>query len=477
MHILVTLQAKNCRIVLHFAYKSFTKNIVFFLIFFYQDCCSQDTLNKDELNYQLLMASYYGYTDSIIYWLNLGADVDAVSSDGVSALNYAIQSRNLNAVKALVVNGANINYYSNKNLPPIFLAVSYNEKEMVNYLIAKGAKLTTLVKNKLNVLHFAVKYADSSIFRILYTNQPELFELKDDDGNSPMMAAILYKRYDIIPIICTNYNAEKHRDKFGITPFLFSIIQADSTMAEYLLHCHSQLNETSYNGYGIIEYAIISKNKDMLQWALKKESSTKKQKSSVKLAYIAENRQLARIFQITGYPNYYGFVFSKLNIGHSHIFTSNDYMFGFTSKLTEYRYGFLSCLNFYTRLWANRVMFPTDENNVYIQAWERRSLLNFQFSKHILLYGNSKNKLYFLAGFASYYTYGKFRGIEEKPKAYFLHTPSLFLLWQTPDIALSVGFEHFKFKNIDAKGLHITLSQTFTIPLHNLYIPNKHIAW
>lgn len=461
----------------YFAYKSFIRNVVFFLILFNQFCYSQDTLNKEELNYRLLMASYYGYTDSIIYWLNLGADVDAISSDGISALNYAVQSRNIDAVKALVVNGANVNYYSYQNLPAIFLAVAYNEKEMVSYLITKGAKLTTLIKNKLNLLHFAVKYADSSIFRIIYTNQPELFELKDDEGNSPMMAAIFYKRYDILPIICKNYNAEKHRDKYGITPFLYSIIQADSIMAEYLLHCNSLLHETSFNGYGIIEYAIMSKNKDILQWALRKKNSTKKQKSSVKLAYITENRQLAHIFRITGYPNYYGLVFSKLNIGHSHVFTSNDYMFGFASRLTEYRYGFQLSLNFHTRLWANRVMFPIDENNLYIQAWERRSLWNIQFSKHILLYGDSLHKLYLLAGFSTYYTYGKYRGIEEKPKAYFLHTPSVFILWQTSYIALSFGLDYLKFKNIDAKGLHITFNQTLTIPLHNLYIPNKHISW
>lgn len=461
------------------ANKSFIKNAVFFLFLTlsYLHNYSQDTLNKEELNYQLLMASYYGYTDSIIYWLNLGADVDAISSDGISALNYAIQSRNFNAVKALVVNGANVNYYSFYNLPAIFLAVSYNEKEMVKFLISRGAKLSTFVKDKLNLLHYAVKYADSSVFRIILKAQPDLLEMKDEDGNSPLMAIVHYKRYDIIPIICNKFNSEKHRDEYGITPFLFSVIQADSVMAELLLKCGASLYETSHNGYGIVEYAIISKNKDMLQWALRKQTKSEKERSSVKLAYVSENRQLARVFRNAGYPNYYGLVFSKLNIGHSHIFAGNDYMLGFTSRLTEYRYGFQLSLNFHTRPWANRVLYPLDENNVYFQAWERRSIWNLQCSKHFLLYSNAKHKLYLMAGLASYYTYGRFRGFEEKPKAYFLHSPSVFLLWQTPYISLSIGFEYFKFKNIDAKGLHITFSQTFTIPLHNLYIPKKHIAW
>ncbi|GAB4462662.1 MAG: hypothetical protein Fur0028_14820 [Bacteroidales bacterium] len=70
----------------------------------------QDTLSDADKNYNLILAAYNGKVDSVLYWLNAGANPNAVSSDGVCVLNYAIQSGQYNSVKALVFNGSDVNY-------------------------------------------------------------------------------------------------------------------------------------------------------------------------------------------------------------------------------------------------------------------------------------------------------------------------------------------------------------------------------
>ncbi|MCX7861793.1 MAG: ankyrin repeat domain-containing protein [Bacteroidales bacterium] len=459
----------------------FKLKIIHFIGFLFIINClsvySQDTLSQEELNYNLLMAAYYGKSDSIVYWINMGADVNATSNNGVTALTYAIQSQNIDAVKALILNGANINYFDYTNLPPIFLAVAYNQKPILSFLISKGAQVDITIKKRINLLHYAAKYSDSSLFRYIFTKFPTLFTSKDEDGNTPLMAIVYFKRYDLIPIVCNYINPNEHRDEYGISPLLFSVINNDTLMANKLISCGIPINEKSLNGYGIVEYAVIKKDKELLEWAIRNTKHNENIHYPVKLAYSTENRQLAKIFRKSGYKAYLFPVFSRINIGHSHIFSGNDYMIGFNMQVTEYNYGFRYAIDFHTRPWANRIYLQTNETNTLLQVWERRSLWSFQLTKHMLLYKNNDFSCHILVGAKGYVTYGKYRGFEHRPPSYTLLSPSTCLYFQWPDVALSIGAEYFKFRNINAQSLHITFAQYFSIPLKHLYYQKKQISW
>ena len=63
-------------------------------------------------------------------------------------LKEAIKTNNLDIVKYLVLNGANINQVDKNDETPIFYAVRSNSLSIVKYLLSKGAKFK--IKNKLN---------------------------------------------------------------------------------------------------------------------------------------------------------------------------------------------------------------------------------------------------------------------------------------------------------------------------------------
>lgn len=68
-----------------------------------------------------------------------GADVDAVDSDGRTALMFAVLSENLQVVKFLIESGADINKVDNKGFSALVFAVILNNVDITKLLIHHGA--------------------------------------------------------------------------------------------------------------------------------------------------------------------------------------------------------------------------------------------------------------------------------------------------------------------------------------------------
>lgn len=450
--------------------------LIFLITFTYNTYAQQDSLTENDINYNLLLAAYNGKVDSVIYWLNLGANPNAISSNGISVLNYAIQSGQLDAVKAIVLNGADVNFSSFNSLPPLFFAIACNQTATVEFLLEKGAKTDKIIKNKISALHYAVKYADSSIIALLLKHKANPLSL-DKDGNTVMMGLIYYKRYDLLPYFDTIETLIKIPDNNGLTPFLLAVQIADTTMADYLLKIGANINDKSHNGYGLMEYALISKSQVMLDWALKKKDSINNNNNNlVKIAHYLGDKKLVKIFRQNGFKSYWKPVIQCLHLGYTVSFNHKDMLWGAGFGFFESHYGFNAGINFQTRLWANRILIDFG-NDVYYQFWERRSLWGVYLQKRALLMSNTTKKIYLNFGGITYTTYGKYRGVNERPDTYFLISPLLELMLKGNFFTWAFSVEYYKHKDLEAFPIHFKFSALFNIPLAKIFLPNKKIDW
>ncbi|HNV95012.1 MAG TPA: ankyrin repeat domain-containing protein [Bacteroidales bacterium] len=457
---------KSIRLLIIFTSLTFTKSAF----------CQQDSLSNNDLNYKLLVAVYEAKVDSVIFWLNAGADPNAVSSDGVCALNYAIQSGQYNSVKALLLNGADVNYETSYSLPPLFMAIAYNQPAIVELLLKKGANVDKVIKNKISVLHYATKYADTSVVSLLlkYGAKPTAI---DDEGNTVMMGLIFYKRYDLLPYFDWSETLIKFPDNDGLTPFLLAVQIGDTSMAGYLLRIGANINDVSNNGYGLMEYALISKSNIMLDWALKKKDFVKTSGNNlIRLSYFLGDRKQAKVFKQNGFKSYWKPVLQCLHFGYSVSFNNQDMLWGLTFGLFESHYGFNLGINFQTRLWSNRIFIDYGNDLIY-QFWERRTLWGIYLQKRALLYTSPKRNLYLNMGGNAYLTYGKYRGVSQRPDAYGFFAPSVELMLKGKSFSWAFSGEYFKFKNIEASPIHFKLSALFNIPMGKIYMPYKKINW
>lgn len=88
----------------------------------------------------LCLAVRSNHIDLVKYLIDIGADINAVSHDrNNTAVMDAASSGNLEAVKILVEEGANLECQSKNGQTALILAVGHGDEEVSNYLLAAGA--------------------------------------------------------------------------------------------------------------------------------------------------------------------------------------------------------------------------------------------------------------------------------------------------------------------------------------------------
>lgn len=449
------------------------KNLVLFVLgLTFLELHAQDSLSQEEKDFNLLIAAYKGNADSIIYWLNNGANANATTDEGICALNYAIQSESLLAVKALVLNGADVNHFNRFCLPPLFMAVAYNQYNMVAFLLDKNANIYQTIDRKKSILHYAIEFASFDIVSLLIQRGANIYA-RDADLNTPLHYAIFFKRRDLFPLL-VNQKSASLSDKNGITPLLYALQLGDTLLAKDLIAFTPDSGLYSKDNYGPYEHAFISGNHEMLQWTLNQFPKLKKNHFLVKLAYTNENRKMARTFRKYGFKSYIWPVFSYIQPGLSITFSNKDAMTGFNLQFYESHYGFNVALLYKTRLWWNRILIKEGENT-YFQFWERRSMSGIFISKKIIWYRTNKVRIGNEIGFIPYWTYGRYRGVETRPQSYGFCSPYISLFLKTQKFTYLLALERYQFNNLDAETYHICLGLYLNLPVNKVYLAKKKI--
>jgi len=97
-------------------------------------------LSNEEKNNLLINAAHCGRKDVVELLLNNGADVNAKSNDGWSALTYAARNGRKDVVELLLNAGTDINAKDNYGWSALMYAVAYGHKDVVELLKRYGAK-------------------------------------------------------------------------------------------------------------------------------------------------------------------------------------------------------------------------------------------------------------------------------------------------------------------------------------------------
>jgi ankyrin repeat protein len=130
---------------------------------------------------------------SLRKWLQKGANVNLVFSDGDSVLIKAIKQNNLECVKILLENGAKINYKNNQGESALFIAVSNQLAALCNLLIENKADVNGANKDGMTVLMKAIFNDDIEIVKVLLKNNADINKVTLAGKNAKYYAQISYK--------------------------------------------------------------------------------------------------------------------------------------------------------------------------------------------------------------------------------------------------------------------------------------------
>ncbi|CAL1290900.1 unnamed protein product [Larinioides sclopetarius] len=231
--------------------------------------------------------------------INSENDINIFDRNGNAALHIAVLMGNANAVRALLMEGANADLPNREGDAPLHLAITRNDPKLYDIIVKYVRKPNILDKNKFRPLHLAVLFNQIDTIRKLgklkgtnvnYLNNAgdtalhlatklrnlEAIEalldlkagasLKNSMGYAPMHLALMYRNLSETKIIARI----NHANRFKYTPI--HVGEAEKHVAALKLLCHANqkvnANVTDVLGEPILHSVIISDCEDAVKMLL-----------------------------------------------------------------------------------------------------------------------------------------------------------------------------------------------------------------
>jgi ankyrin repeat protein len=400
--------------------------------------------------YTFLVAASKGDSALTARLLNSGVNVNTLSLDGWPALMYALNNHHNSVARLLVEHGAELNKrYINGNTP-LILAIKNGDLVMAEYLIRKGADLDMGDSKGITPLMYAVGIDSIAIADMLlyYGADP----LKTDNyGNSALMIASVTGNYDIVLMLLESGADPNNKNIKGFTPLHAATWYGYWGIMELLLDYGANPDIAAQNGYTPI--AIAAEINDLYALEMLSEAGAnlhQKLSHSQNLRTLAaenNNDSITAFLRANNVRYNFWPGFNKFGLGTEMTGNLDDYYLNFYFLAAEKKYNLHFGAGIGFRPSAIRVLENFDETYSY-QYWERRGNLFLSLDKSVYLFrSNSGN---FMAGIyggvKGIYTFGSYRGSNNKPDDRILSAPVAGITLDTRYSRFTIGYEYMNLR-------------------------------
>lgn len=267
--------------------------------------CLKDPNHFDERGYAAIhLAVKSGDIDEVRELIEDGADVNRVAQDKNKShpLFFAIMSKNINMVKLLVENKANVNYQDEGGATPLMWASWSKQDEIVEYLLKNNANpnfvdytgYSAIYTQSLKGIYLLAKYGarvdvrnqkgktpkeefkeidgDPFLWEVLTAKDiKETVSLRNENRQTPLHLAIMNKA-DWLAEILIEAGADVNAvNKYGDTPLHYAVRNENLDAVKKLVEKGADINVKDANGSALICYAVLSEqNIPVLEYLIQK---------------------------------------------------------------------------------------------------------------------------------------------------------------------------------------------------------------
>lgn len=198
---------------------------------------------KDQEGNSLLhLAVREGNVDIIKYLASEGANVNIRNIVDETPLHIAANLGNLDVVIQLISNGADINIKDSIGNTPLHDAVENDQIQIVKYLISQEAEINTQNNGHQSPLHEAVVFDKVEMSKFLISKGAKV-NTKDDDRKSPLHAAVINENLEIVKYLIMNGADVNAKDKFDRTPLHQAANEGNLDVVKHLISNGSEIDE------------------------------------------------------------------------------------------------------------------------------------------------------------------------------------------------------------------------------------------
>lgn len=189
-----------------------------------------------EKNSTLLMeAVRLKHLDMAEILTSAGADVNAESEKGITALDIALGSRQPEMIKLLVMSGANVNKKDEKGDTLLLKAVKYKPNvEVIKALLSLNGSNTETVRDPLLSAKNKRPLSNDQIDKLRNQIATDT-NAKDNNGKTPLMIATEEGKYKIVKLLISHGARVDERDDEGNTALMKAIGSRETKNAKFLL--------------------------------------------------------------------------------------------------------------------------------------------------------------------------------------------------------------------------------------------------
>ncbi len=418
---------------------------------------------SQSLNNDLIEACYNNKEKAVFDLLRKGANPNAETKAGITALMYSVQNGNLFIVKELLQKGANPNIYSH-NVPPVLInAVINNDTAMTYTLLVNGANPNLIDSSSLkSPLMLALENKNLEISELLlYFGADPNLSIADV---SPLLHSIANNADSSLIKLLLKYNADPNKENsLGYSPLLLSILYDNLSLGKLLIeNGASPTKKSKVMQLTPLEFAIKINSRKFIDLLLPFYSGNID--NDYYFALSQQNYYAAKKIKKLSNKKFLKPVFGQLIFSASSIFTYNDFFGGLKIGINEDRYKFDIKLGILSRPFPKAIIIQQSANN-FLQFREYRTMLVSQIDKNFFLKQNYHYSLGLSIGYCAFFSYGKYRGSNTEIKHKFSQAPSLDLWYKKKNIKYQFSLSYL---NIGTKpSLYAGFDIDIIIPTKN----------
>jgi ankyrin repeat protein len=198
------------------------------------------------------------------YFLDLGADPDALDDDELTPLLLAIENGYTDMAQLLLKHCAIEDGYT--DVIPLYHAIKHNQFDLVKLLLDNSADINIkLDKTGKTVLHYAVEKNLLEFVKLLFSYESLDSVCVDNDGVAPIHVAVSDKLHDMVDLLL-EYSPVNINTVNGIGwSVLHAAVDADDKeMVVYLIDKGASTTVTNNDGQTPIDFATDDHNNDMV---------------------------------------------------------------------------------------------------------------------------------------------------------------------------------------------------------------------
>jgi len=427
--------------------------------------------------YSLILAADDGDIEAIDLLVSRGADLDAATSEGVTALMYASHNGFPDVVNYLLQKGAEVNAVPENGITALISASKTGDYEICEMLLDSGAYVDNKDYNGLSALMYASAYNYPEIIELCLENGAAINQ-RDWLGNNPLLMAACFGNFEAVDALLDLEAHIDSRDYSDFTALHIASQNGDYDLTWLLVDRGANVHAVNKGMLSPLALAVDNGHQDIVELLLESGADINQKVSSSRnsLDIASENKdeQMTEFLVSNGARANRGPEISNIHFTTELDFSGHEFMLGQAVGIKEKKTGFsLETGYMFRPIWMRILDI---EHELYAtQYWERRHLIFVGLDRNLKIFGYEESEYGIVPGVRLVHSWSNYRGSDVHPERIVTLVPVGGLYWKADFFQMNLSYEYFDYKVYNFSPHRFSMTFRFYINLTKDKYSTKHI--